>query len=499
MAAAPQARGIDRNTMIIAGVVVLGAIMSILDTTIVNVAIATLAREFNVSLTSVQWISTGYLLALAVVIPLSGWAADRFGAKRVWMISIALFLVGSALSGASQSLGQLIFFRVLQGLGGGMIMPVGMTLLVRAAGPTRVGSVMSVAGVPMLLGPVLGPVLGGLLVEQAGWRWIFFVNLPIGALALPLAARLLPRAEPKPCERLDTLGVALISPGLGLLVYGLAETSKPGGGGAGAVAALVTGVVLIAAFVIHALRTPRPLIDVRLFKSRAFSASAATTFFIGMGLFGTMLLLPLYYQAVRGETPLGAGLLMAPQGIGAAIMMPFAGRATDRVGPGRVVLGGLALATLGTIPFTKVGAHTSYALLAGSLVVRGLGLGATMMPAMAGAYQTLDHDSVARATSALNAIMRVGGSIGTAVLAVVLQHRLRGGFAAPPAAARNPAMVANAFGGTFAWGLGLMALGFIPAIFLPRRRPAPESAPEPPVAPDLAEPPSHARREPAHV
>jgi MFS family permease len=212
-----------------------------------------------------------------------------------------------------------------------------------------------------------------------------------------------------------------------------------------------------------------------------------------------MLLLPLYYQAVRGETPLGAGLLMAPQGIGAAIMMPFAGRATDRVGPGRVVLGGLALATLGTIPFTKVGAHTSYALLAGSLVVRGLGLGATMMPAMAGAYQTLDHDSVARATSALNAIMRVGGSIGTAVLAVVLQHRLRGGFAAPPTAARNPATVANAFGGTFAWGLGLMALGFIPAIFLPRRRPAPESAPEPPVAPDLAEPPSHARHEPAQV
>ena len=188
---------VDRALLAVASVVVLGTIMSILDTTVVNVAINTLSLDFHTSLTTIQWVATGYTLALATVIPLSGWIADRFGTKRLYMISIALFLAGSALSGLAWSAGSLIFFRVLQGLGGGMIMPAGMTILTRAAGPARIGRVMSIIGVPMLLGPIIGPILGGWLVADVSWRWIFFINVPIGIVALFLAARILPRDVPQ--------------------------------------------------------------------------------------------------------------------------------------------------------------------------------------------------------------------------------------------------------------------------------------------------------------
>ena len=177
-------RGLDRRLLKISSVVVLGAIMSILDTTVVYVAINTLARDFDTELSTIQWIVTGYTLALATVIPITGWAADRFGTKRLDTLSIGLFLAGSALSGAAWSAESLIVFRILQGLGGGMLMPAGMTILTRAAGPQRVGRVMAIIGVPMMLGPILVPILGGWLVDDFSWRWIFFINIPIGAAAL---------------------------------------------------------------------------------------------------------------------------------------------------------------------------------------------------------------------------------------------------------------------------------------------------------------------------
>src|SRR5215218_8251807 len=200
---APASDGLDRKLMLIAVVVVLGVIMSILDTTVVNVAINTLARDFDTELSTIQWIVTGYTLALATVIPVTGWAADRFGTKRLYMISIGLFLAGSALSGAAWSAESLIGFRVLQGLGGGMLMPAGMTILTQAAGPHRVGRVMAIIGVPMMLGPILGPVLGGWLVDDFSWRWIFFINLPVGIAALTMALRVLPRDVSDASHRLD--------------------------------------------------------------------------------------------------------------------------------------------------------------------------------------------------------------------------------------------------------------------------------------------------------
>src|SRR3954454_21900169 len=232
----PSSR-IEPHVWRIAIVVILGAIMSVLDTTIVNVALQTLSRDLHTSLDGIQWVVTGYLLALAAVIPVSGWAAARFGARRMYIISIVLFTLGSLLSGLAWSAGTLIGARVLQGLGGGMIMPVGQMILVRAAGPRNMARVMSAIGIPIILAPVFGPALGGLLVEHVGWRWIFFVNIPVGIVAVALAWRILPAGHGEKAGPLDWLGVALLSTGLPTLTYGLAEAGS--GAGFGSPKALV--------------------------------------------------------------------------------------------------------------------------------------------------------------------------------------------------------------------------------------------------------------------
>ena len=452
----PATPGLDRDLLVIAAVVVVGAIMSILDTTIVNVALERLSHDLHAPLDSVQWVATGYMLALAVVIPLTGWMSERFGARNVWLTSVALFVGGSVLCGVAWSLGSLIAFRVLQGLGGGMVMPIGMIVLTQAAGPQRVGRVMSVIGMPMLLGPVLGPVLGGVIVDHLSWRWIFFVNVPIGAIGLVMGLRWLPRMSGHhDAGRLDWQGLALLSPGLGLFVFGLSEVSIRGSMvDTQAWLPLVAGAALIVAFVRHALRFPRPLLDMRLFSDRTFSSAASTTFLLALAMFGSMILLPLFFQVARGESALHAGLLLAPQGLGAALMMPVAGSLTDKIGGGRVALAGVVLMTLATIPLALIDASTSVATVAIVLLIRGFALGATFMPAMAAAYATLEQSAVPRATSALNVIQRVGGSIGTAILAVVLSSQL------------DSSEVNAAFAHTFWWTVALTAVAVLPAIAL---------------------------------
>jgi EmrB/QacA subfamily drug resistance transporter len=463
---------LDRSTLVVSSVVITGAIMSILDTTIVNVALEALSRDLGATLTTIQWVSTGYLLSLAMVIPLAGWTSERFGAKRVWMISIALFAVGSALCGLASSAGTLIFFRILQGLGGGLIMPVGMSVLVQSAGPQHMGRVMSVMGVPLLLGPVLGPVIGGLIVSSASWRWIFYVNVPIAVASLVLAARLLPRNVGRgDAGKLDLVGVALLSPGLAGVVFGLSEMESHGGIGSPlTLGPILAGVLLIGLFARHALVVNRPLIDVRLFRDRTFGAAAALVFLMGAAVFGAMLIIPLYYQQARGQDALAAGLLMAPQGIGAALVMPISGRLVDRIGGGRVVLVGSLIMTLATLPFAWLEPRTPTLLLHALLFVRGVGLGCAMMPAMAVAYAQLRPADVPRATGAINAIQRIGGSVGTAALAVVLQGNMRN--------ARGAVEVTSAFARTFAWSAGITLVAVLAASLLTRfelsarRRPA---------------------------
>jgi len=478
---------LDRALLSVAVVVVLGVIMSILDTTVVNVAISHLSTTFDTSLETIQWIVTGYTLALATVIPVTGWAADRFGTKRLYMLSLALFLCGSILSGLAWSAESLIIFRVLQGLGGGMLMPAGMTILTRAAGPQRVGRIMSVIGVPMLLGPIVGPILGGWLVDDVSWRWIFFINIPIGITALALSLRILPRDVTSRHERFDTVGIALLSPGLALFIYGLAKSSGSGGFGSSAVLVpALTGIALLVAFTFHALRTTDPLIDLRLFKNRTFAAASATLVLFAIAVFGSFLLLPLYFQTVRGESAMQAGLLLAPQGFGAMLVMPIAGQLTDRTGVGRIVLVGLTLTLAAMLGLTQIGADTSYWALGAILFVMGMGLGATMMPIMSGAMQTLRRAAVARASTTLNILQQVGASIGTAVLSVTLAGALTdrlpraagaasagaGGSIPDAIRERIAPLMAEAYGYTFWWAAGLLVLAFAGAVLLPWDKPA---------------------------
>ena len=475
--------GVDRPTLVVAGAVTLGLIMAVLDTTIVNVALDTISRDVGSPLSTIQWITTGYLLSLAAVIPISGWVTERFGSKRTWIASIALFAVGSGLCALATSAGELIVFRVLQGAGAGMLVPVGFTLVAQSAGPQRIGRALALVGVPVLLAPIFGPIIGGLIVDSVTWQWIFVVNIPIAVVAIAVAARVLQAdAGRADAGALDWIGVLLLCPGLAGIVFGLSETETHGGiGHPVAFVPLLAGFALVGLFVWHSLRVPRPLIDLGLFRSPGFRAAAMVTFLLGGSLFGLLLVMPLYFQVARGETALHAGLMLAPQGLGAALMLPISGRLTDRLGGGRVVLVGCTVVALATLPLAFVTAQTPYALLGAVLFVRGLGLGSSMQPATAAAYAMLSSQQVPRATAALNTVRQIGGSIGTALLAVVLQHESTAALPSAGAGAGEllgslPAgeraqvsgPLAGAFGHTFAWAFVLALLAIVPAIALVR-------------------------------
>jgi EmrB/QacA subfamily drug resistance transporter len=452
---------IEPHVWLISGVVIVGMIMSILDTTIVNVALDTLGRELHSPISQVQWVVTGYLLALAAVIPVTGWAARRFGAKRVYLFSLVMFTIGSALCGLASSLTSLVLFRVLQGAGGGMIMPVAQLIMAQVAGPKRMGRVMGVVSMPAMLAPILGPVIGGLILQGLHWSWIFFVNVPIGVVAVALGWRLLPQTDSGEAGPLDVVGLALLPVGGALLVFGVSELGS--GAALGSAVVLIpclTGVLLGAAFVVHALRVPRPLLDVRLYANRVFAGASLTTFGLGAALFGAMILVPLYYQQVRHESVIATGLLNGPQGLGALVAMPLAGRLTDRFGGGRVALCGVSILTLSTIPLAFVGEHTSAVAISLVLVVRGLSIGFSFMPAMTAAFASMRPEQLSDATPQLNVVMRLGGTIGTAVLAVVLQRA--GGHS------HDPSTLAHAFDVAYWWALGIAVLTLIPCLMLLR-------------------------------
>jgi EmrB/QacA subfamily drug resistance transporter len=446
----------------VAGVVILGMIMSILDTTIVNVALRTLSHDLHSTISQIQWVVTGYLLSLAAVIPLTGWASRRYGAKRVYLVSLVLFTAGSALCAVAASTTTLVIFRVLQGFGGGMIMPVGQLIMAQVAGPKRMGRVMGIVAMPAMMGPILGPVIGGTILEYFHWSWIFLVNVPIGVVAFALAWRMLPHTDSGHAGRLDALGLVLMSGASSALVYGLSELGTAGTslGAPQVVGPIVAGIVLAVVFCLHALRVERPLLDVRLYANRVFAAASLTTFGLGAALFGAMILVPYYYQQVRHESVIVTGLLTGPQGLGMLLVMPLAGRFSDRFGGGRVALAGVSVLSLSTIPLAFIGAHTSIVYLSLVLVLRGVGIGFSFMPAMTAAFASLRSDQLSDATPQLNVVQRIGGAIGVAVLAVVLQRATEH--------AHTVAGLAGAYGTAFWWSVGMCVASLIPCLVLLR-------------------------------
>ncbi|WP_405484439.1 DHA2 family efflux MFS transporter permease subunit [Nocardia sp. NBC_00511] len=431
-------------------VVLVGAILAFLDATVVNVSLKSLSTDLGGSLDTVQWVVTGYLLAQAAVLPATGWAVRRAGAKRLYIAALLTFVLASAACAAANSIEMLIAARVLQGLGAGVMVPAGQILMVTTAGKQGMARAMVAAGIPMMLTPVIGPTIGGLLLEYAGWQWIFLINLPIGALGLILAWRLLPRtARDELSGALDLVGLTLVVLGMIGLTYGLSEAADHGLNQPGVLVPLCGGIALTAAFIAHSLRVPHPLLDLRLWRDRFFALGAVTTAALGTVTFGAMILLPLYFQLIRHLDAAHTGMLMAPQGIGAAAALALSAPIYEKIGPLVCVVGGL-LCCAATIPFLFLAADTPYWALGSAMVVRGLGIGLAAMPAMTVAMRDLSPGQIVDATPQLHVLQRIGGSVGTAVFVVVLQQHLVGGGV-------------RGFDVSFSWVLGASVLAVVPA------------------------------------
>ncbi|WP_163507510.1 DHA2 family efflux MFS transporter permease subunit [Fodinicola acaciae] len=449
---------LDPGLVRLALVLMLGSVAIGLDMTVVLVALPSLTTQFGATAATIQWVTTGYVLALTAVVPLSGWLVGRFGARTSWLVALAVFLAGSLLCGLAWSIDALIACRVVQGLGGGLLMPLVRTILAQAAGPARMGRAMVFVAVPGSLTPTLGPVLGGVAVGTLGWRWVFVLQVPLCLIALLLAWRTVPvnRATVSGV-RLDATGLALLSSGLVALVYGLSDSGNNGFTVA-SVCGAVLGVGLLVGYACHALRTTtRPIIDLRLLRYRSFAASSALLFLLGGSLFGSFFLLPLYFQQARGVGTLETGFLLVPLGLGMAVSMTYAGRLIDRIGTDKpVVVCGMLITAAGLAPYVAAGPNLSLYFLAGALLVVGLGVGAVMLAAMTATYRGVPDRHTAAATSASRIAQQIGQVIGTALLAFTLQRGI------------STAEQTTAFHVAFGCALGLSALAFIPAMLFPQ-------------------------------
>ncbi|MFC0906911.1 MDR family MFS transporter [Clostridium sp. MT-14] len=459
----PAKEKLDPMVLRVAIILVVGALAPLFDTTMVNVAIHTIATDMKAAISVVQWITTGYVLAMGLTVPISGWATKRFGCKHSYIFSVTIFLAGSVLAMLSWNIQSLISFAVIQGIGTGLLMPTLQTELVQVSGGRNLGRIMSIVSVPALLGPILGPVLGGVIVNSLSWRAIFFVNIPICIIAIPLALWGIP--ADKHLEKkasLDVMGMLLLSPAFALLIYGIAQVATHGGLSSRTVyVPLIIGMVLMASYVIYALKTKRePALNVRLFKSANFSASNILLILCGIITNGAMLMLPLYYQEVCGASALYAGLWLLPQGIGMLLTRSWAGKVADRNGSRNIVLISLAAVAVGTLPFAFAGVDTNLIFLAAALLIRGAGLGGLLIAIMMSAYIGLPREQVPHASIATRIFQTIGGAFGSAILATVAQGQMAGH------AVSDLHAIAHSFNVSFWWTIGFTIAAVIPTMFL---------------------------------
>jgi EmrB/QacA subfamily drug resistance transporter len=418
---------LDGALLRIAGVCGLAMVMAVLDSTVVAVAQRTFIADFGSTQAVVGWTMAGYMLAFATVIPITGWAADRFGSKRLFITSVLIFTLGSLLCAMAPTILLLIMFRMVQGAGGGMLVPLSFAVITREAGPKRLGRLVAVGGIPMLLGPIGGPILGGWLIGAYGWKWIFLINVPIGLLVIALAMLFFPTDQPGASEPFDVVGVLLLSPGLVIFLFGMSSISIRGTiADPYVLGPAVLGLALIATFVVHACyRTDHPLIDLRLFQNRVFTQANVTMLIFTTAAFGSLLLLPSYFQLVLHKTPIQSAVYMLPQGIGAMSTLPIAGILMDKRGPGKIVLVGIPLVAVGlSIVSFGVARQDAYVptLLIGMAVI-GMGMGCIVTPLTAVSVQTLAPHQIARGSTLINVNQQVGGSIGTALMSMVLTNQ----------------------------------------------------------------------------
>jgi EmrB/QacA subfamily drug resistance transporter len=448
-------------------IMMIGIIAPAMDATIVDVSIQTIASDMKSSISVVQWIATAYILAMGITVPLAGWLDNRFSVKKIYIIALVIFFIGSILSSLSWNIQSLIVFRIIQGSGAGVLLPTMQSAIVHYAWGQKLGSLMAIIGVPMMIVPILGPVIGGFIVKSLPWRWIFYVNIPICLIALLLTVHL-PKTSPiNDKQRPDTAGMLLSSAFFILLILAVSEMQSSANLlNVGFLIPFILGVISFVIFVIHSLRVKiEPAIDIRLCKLKSFSASSILFFTSAIISTGALFILPLFYQQVKGMDTFTAGLMLAPQGIGMLLTRGMAGKMTDRVGARFVVVIGLIIVAIGTVPFLFAGAGTNDIFLLGTLFIRGAGLAGITIPIMASIYDELKQEEITHGTIVTRILQQIGGAFGTAILVSQFQIHLPQGSATPEA-------ISKAFHFVFAWSIGFTLVSIIPALILPYRPPS---------------------------
>lgn len=410
---------VPARTWKIAAVVGAAAFMAMLDSTVVNLALASIARDFGRPLSLIQWVATGYLVALAVSLPTAGWLGRRYGYGRVWSVSVACFVVTSGLCGLAQGSSTLIVARLLQGLAAGVMVPAGQAVIGSTTRSDQLGRVMGTLGLVIALGPAVGPGIGGFLLEIMSWRWLFWINIPIGIVALAASWGLVPRGTVNARLPLDRIGFVLIGFGLPLFLYGATRF----GSGSVSLSAAITvaiGAILTIGFVLTELRIQYPLIDLRLLHRRLFSAATVTSGLSGANMYGGLLLLPLYLQLETHQTVGETGLMLLVMGLGSAAILPIAGTLTDRYGASRIAMAGAGILIVTTIPFVILPGQLSTSALIVLLLSRGVGIALAQMPAMTAAYASVTTEQMGDATTLVNMVQRIGGAIGAVGVVILL-------------------------------------------------------------------------------
>jgi EmrB/QacA subfamily drug resistance transporter len=439
---------------VVAAAFVAAMFLNILDSTIVNVALPSIADAFGAEATAAEWVVLGYLLSLAVFIPASGWIGDRFGSKRTFLVAVALFTGASIMCGLAGSLGQLVAFRLLQGVGGGMMTPVGTAMLFRAFPPSERAAASRVLIIPTVMAPALGPVIGGFLVDTLSWRWIFLVNVPIGLAVVMAGAVLLEEHREPDAGRFDLPGFVLSGTGLALLLYALSRGADVGWASPTILATAIGGVIVVAALVVVELRAPEPLLHLRLFGDRLFRATNLACFF-GFGAFLAMLFTAsLFVQSGQGLSPLDAGLAVFPEAVGVLAGSQVAARLYNQVGPRRLMTGGLTLLALMLLALSRLGFDTSLWTLRGLLFVGGFGMGFVFLPLQAATFARISQADMGQASALYNTQRQTAGATGVAVAATVLASLATGTLsdsAGPFHGAFLAAAALGAVGAACAW------------------------------------------------
>jgi EmrB/QacA subfamily drug resistance transporter len=474
--------------------IIFGTFMVILDNTVVNVALPTLGRVLDSDLTLLQWVISGYMLAQAAVIPLSGWLSDRFGAKRVYLISLVLFTLGSAVCGLAVNAPMLIATRVIQGIGGGMLMPIGMAVLYRLTPPQRRGEIMGLFGIPIMVAPALGPLLSGYLLQYADWRLIFLINLPVGVLALLVGLKVLPRI---PAGRspgsLDTLGIILGPLAFAAISFGVNQSASAGWTAISTLGGIGVGLLALVLFIWRELKVTDPVLDLRVFRVPAFSLAILTQWTAFGAMFGTFFLVPLFLQQVRGYGALETGFYTLPTAIASAIFMQIGGRLFDRVGVRPPVLFGMTLIGLSMWQMSGLRGDTTGEDLRLPLTLLGAGMGSMMMALNTYLLNSAPRDLIGRVTSLSNATQNVVASLAIATFATILQARIPVHISEVAAGvALTPSLVADAtafaFGDVYRTALALIIIGWFLVWTLRHRQPTSAQGDVEPIRPVAMEP-----------